>query len=96
MSKENSIYCSTIIVQKKGLDTTDLDGEVVMMDIDKGKYYNFNPVGSQIWKLAENPISAGEIILELLKQFDVDEKSCENSVFKFLERLLEDELITST
>ncbi|MDF2505650.1 lasso peptide biosynthesis PqqD family chaperone [Clostridium sp.] len=93
MSKVNLIEISSIISQKKGLDTTDLDGESVMMDIDKGKYYNFNSVGSRIWELIEKPISIKEIIAQLLKEFDIDEKKCEAAVINFVDRLNDNELI---
>lgn len=94
MSKVSLIEISSIISQKKGLDTTDLDGESVMMDIDKGKYYNFNSVGSRIWELIEKPIAVKEIIAQLLKEFDIDEKKCEAAVINFVNRLNDNELIT--
>lgn len=94
MSKVNLIEISSVVSQKRGLDTTDLEGEAVMMDIDKGKYYNFNSVGSRIWELIEKPIPVKEITAELLKEFDIDEKKCEASVINFINRLNENELIT--
>lgn len=94
MLKVNLIGISSIVSQKKGLDTTDLNGELVMMDIDKGKYYNFNLVGSRIWELIEKPISVKEIIVELLKEFEIDEKKCEATVINFMNRLNDNELIT--
>ncbi|UZW14951.1 lasso peptide biosynthesis PqqD family chaperone [Clostridium pasteurianum] len=94
MSKVNLIEISSIVSQKRGLDTTDLDGESVMMDIDKGRYYNFNSVASRIWELIEKPISIEEIVTQLLKEFDVDEKKCEAAVINFLNRLNDNELIT--
>lgn len=94
MSKVNLIEISSVVSQKRGLDTTDLEGEAVMMDIDKGKYYNFNSVGSRIWELIEKPISVEEITAELLKEFDIDEKKCEASVINFINRLNANELIT--
>lgn len=94
MPKVSLIEISSIVSQKRGLDTTDLDGEAVMMDMDKGKYYNFNSVGSRIWELIEKPISVEEIIAQLLKEFDIDENKCKASVINFINRLNENELIT--
>lgn len=94
MIKSNMINSLSVIVQKRGLDSTDLDDEVVMMDIDRGKYYNFNAVGSRIWEIIEKPISVKEVVGELLKEFDIDEKKCEASVLNFVNRLKDDELIT--
>lgn len=87
------IQKSSIITQKNGLDTADLDGEAVMMDMDRGKYYNFNIVGSRIWQLIEKPISIREIVDELLNEFDIDQETCEAAVMKFVDRLVDDELV---
>lgn len=93
MSKVNLIEISSIVSQKKGLDATDLDGESVMMDIDKGRYYNFNSVGSRIWELIERPTSVKEIIAQLLKEFNIDEKRCQAAVINFVNKLNDNELI---
>ena len=82
------------ITQKKGLDSTDMDGEIVLMDIERGKYYSFNEVGSRIWDIIKKPLLVKEIILILLKEFEVDEKTCRNCVFKFIGRIYNDELIS--
>ncbi|MDD3225754.1 MAG: lasso peptide biosynthesis PqqD family chaperone [Clostridium sp.] len=88
-----SLEFSSVIVQKVGLDTTDLDGEVVMMDMDRGKYYNFNAVGSRIWKFIEEPIPIKEVIDRLLSEFDIDENKCGTSVMEFVKKLKADDLI---
>lgn len=93
MSKTDFIKTYSVVSQKKGLDTTDLDGELVMMDIDNGKYYNFNLVGGRIWKMIEKPISIKEISNQLSKEFDIDEKKCETSVINFISKLKSNELI---
>lgn len=88
------INFDTVVRQKIGLDATDMDGEIVMMDIDRGKYYGFNSVGSRIWELIENPLAVRELYSVLLKEFDVDTKTCEEAVFEFLNRLTDEELIS--
>jgi hypothetical protein len=94
MEINKTISLDTIVSPKKGLDSTDIDGEIVMMDIDKGKYYGFNSVGSRIWELVKNPIAVREINSALLKEFNVDTKTCEEAVFIFLNRLNDEELIS--
>lgn len=88
------ISFDTIVIQKKGLDATDMDGEVVMMDIDRGKYYGFNSVGSRIWELIKNPIAVRDINSTLLNEFNVDTKVCKEAVLSFLNRLNDEEIIS--
>lgn len=81
-------------IQSKKIDATDLDGEKVMMNLDLGKYFSLNSVGSKIWEIIECETSINEIVDNLLKEYDVDRKTCEESVVKFLERLKNEDLIT--
>lgn len=94
MSKNKVVTIDDVIVKKAGLDASDMDGEVVMMDIDKGKYYCFNSVGSRVWEIIENPTSVKGIIDILLKEFNVDEKTCEEEVLRFLGMMNNEELFT--
>ncbi|MBV7276194.1 lasso peptide biosynthesis PqqD family chaperone [Clostridiaceae bacterium UIB06] len=71
-----------------------MDDEIVMMDLDRGKYYGFNNVGSRIWQLIKDPLTVKEINLTLLEEFDVDKKVCEEAVFEFLNRLKDEEIIS--
>ena len=91
MSKRVEI--NSTIIQKKGLDSTEMDGEIVMMNISVGKYYGFNSVGSRIWQLAEHPSTISSIIDTLPKEFNVDSKTCEEMVLKFVNELNAEDLI---
>jgi hypothetical protein len=53
-----------------------LDNELVMMDIEAGKYFSLNPVATRIWELLENPRSLDELCLLLQKEYDVSEVRC--------------------
>jgi hypothetical protein len=94
MTNQRKITLEDIIVQKREIDSVDMDGEIVMMDIDKGSYYGFNSVGSYIWKFTEKPSIVKDIVSMLLKEFEVDYKTCEKTVLEFLNRLHNEELIT--
>ena len=36
-----------------------LHDELVMMDMEKGKYFSLNPVATRIWDLLEKPLDIG-------------------------------------
>ncbi len=82
------------IVAHRDIDTTELDGDKVMMDLDKGQYFALNSVGSAIWDIIENPISVNEIVETLLKEYEVEKEECEASVIEFLQGLENAELIS--
>jgi len=94
MNINEAINTENTIVQKRSIDSVDMDGEVVMMDIENGRYYGFNSVGSRIWKIIEQPATIAKVISTLLEEFDVDTKTCEKTVMEFLNKLYDEDLIT--
>ena len=62
IKKDFGINLDTVINKNLDIDDTDLDGEKVMMNLDKGEYFMMNEVGSRIWEIIEKSISVKEII----------------------------------
>jgi len=84
----------TIIERKLDIDTTEIDGEKAMMNLEKGQYFMLNGVGSRIWDIIEKPCSVKEVVSDLLEEYDVDEVTCKQSTFEFLGKLNHAELIS--
>jgi len=74
--------------------STNLDGEVVMMDLHSGTYSSFNPVGSLIWNSLQQENQFSALLTAILDQFDVDEERATQELVVFLDMLLEKGLIT--
>lgn len=53
-----------------------------------------NEVGSRVWDIIEKPMKVKEIIKTLTNEYDVDLKTCEDTVVDFLGRLNNAELIS--
>lgn len=81
------------ICQSKEIDSTDLNGDKVMMDLEKGKYFALNSIGSRIWDLIENKISIKEVINKLLEEYEVDKDTCEKTVGEFIDKMNKENLI---
>lgn len=81
------------ICQSKEIDATDLNGDKVMMDLEKGKYFALNSIGSRIWDLIENKISIKEVINNLLEEYEVDKDTCEKTVGEFIDKMNKENLI---
>ena len=75
------------IVLKKKENVTDLAGEKVMVDFEAGKYFLIKGVGNDIWDMLAEEVTPDEVIERLLKEYDVSRAECEDSVFRFLEKL---------
>lgn len=91
--KIETIQLKTIVNQSKDIDATDLNGEKVMMNLEMGKYFALNAVGSRIWDIIYEPITAQGVIEILLQEYEVEYEVCKNNVLEFLGRLNDDKLI---
>ena len=76
--------------------TSEIDEEVVMMNVDTGRYFGMDDVGSRIWKLLKERIRVKEIVNTLLKEYDVSEEECTNDVIEFLNELKNNNLLQIT
>ena len=88
------IELETKVSKNLDIDDTDLDGEKVMMNLDKGEYFMMNEVWSRIWEIISEPINVKEIINTLRNEYEVDEETCKDTVIEFLGRLDNADLIS--
>ena len=94
IKRDYGINLDTIINKNLEIDDTDLDGEKVMMNLDKGQYFMMNEVGSRIWEIISEPINVRRIIDTLCSEYEVDEETCKDTVVEFLGRLNNADLIS--
>ena len=75
-----------VLRRNTGIIFTDLDDTVVMMDADRGRYYELDPIGTRIWTLLETERSVTEVCEILLGEYDVTPEVCRRDVLAFVER----------
>ena len=92
--KDYGVNIDSVITKNTEIDDTDLDGEKVMMNLDKGEYFMMNEVGSRIWEIISEPINVKGIVDTLRSEYEVDEETCKDTVIEFLGRLNNADLIS--
>ncbi|WP_263018076.1 PqqD family protein [Natronobiforma cellulositropha] len=85
---DTSVSESTVVAAGDHL-TTELEGELVILDADSGTYYGLNEVGRRIWELIDEPRSVADIERRLLEEYDVEREQVAADV-----RSLVDDLAT--
>ena len=63
---------ATIISRSPSVLTAEVDGEIVMMSIEQGRYFGLDHIGSDIWKRIELPCSFATLIDGLAADYDAD------------------------
>lgn len=71
-----------------------LHDEMVMMDLEQGKYFSLNPIATRIWDLMENKLTAEELCALLTEEYEVESKRCIEEVREYLTEMLRLRLIT--
>jgi hypothetical protein len=71
-----------------------VDDELVMADIDAGKYYGFNNIGTAIWQNLETKTSVDDLCKRLCESYEVTPEQCAAEVLKFLTELQTRNLIS--
>ncbi|PKM66612.1 MAG: PqqD family protein [Firmicutes bacterium HGW-Firmicutes-2] len=91
MSK--NLELSDRIIRREDISTTTIDGELGMMSEEKGKYYTLDFIGTRVWELIEQSLTVDQLVVILMKEYDVDRLTCEVDLIELLEKLLKEELI---
>ena len=87
---------NTLIKRNDNILASDLDGEKVMMSIQKGEYYGLGKTGTFIWDHIENFISINDLITLITDKYNVTRRHCFIDIIPFITDLIEKELIIAT
>ena len=70
-----------------------IDGEVVIVNLDKGDYYSLVKAGADIWEGLTKDIGRADIIENLVERYDTSRENIEIAVNDLIEKLQLEELI---
>ena len=82
---------STVVATRDQV-SSDLKGEVAILDLKAGVYYGLDDVGARVWNLIQEPKTVSEIRDVLLQEYDVEADRCERDLLALLQRLADEGL----
>lgn len=65
----------------------EVDGEAMMIDVEKGTSYFLNETALLVYKMLDEGKDIDDIKRALMKEYDVDEKEAERDIREFIDRL---------
>jgi hypothetical protein len=83
---------STVVAAESQV-SSDLGGEIAILELKSGAYYGLDDVGAQVWQLIQDPKRVSEIRDALLEEYEVEPERCERDLIALLGRLADKELI---
>lgn len=76
-----------------GTVTSEIDGELVALNVAKGTCYGLNAIATRVWNLILDAKSLEEICSVLIAEYAVDDQTCRTDVGQLLEDLVGEELV---
>jgi len=83
---------SVVVVAPDRL-SCDLAGEAAILNLTSGMYYGLNAVGARVWTLIAEPRTVGDVLKQLLREFEVDARRCEQDLIALVEQLVVEGLV---
>jgi hypothetical protein len=79
-----TIADATIISRSPSVLIEVVDGEIVMLSIERGRYFGLDHIGSDIWKRIEPPCSFATLIDGLAADYEADRATIVSDVQSLL------------
>ena len=67
--------------------SSDVGGEVAILDLGSGRYYGLDAVGARVWELVQTPRTVREVEATLLSEYDVEALRCREDLVSLLDDL---------
>jgi len=81
------LFSDTVFAQE-------VDGEMVLLDMNTENYFGLDEVGTAIWQaIEENNGELVKVLKVLLEQYDVEEDVLKKDLLVFVDRLVESGLV---
>jgi hypothetical protein len=71
----------------------EIDGEAVLLDLERGTYFGLDSVGTRIWQTLVEHGCARPAMASLLEEFDVRPDALESDIIRLLGELRTNDLI---
>jgi hypothetical protein len=94
---KTSLSNTSVLVVSQDQVSADLSpdptGEVVILGLKEGMYYELDGVGAHIWRLVQQPCSVQSIVDTLVAEYDVPVQRCTADVLELTEDMVAQGLV---
>jgi hypothetical protein len=72
----------------------ELDGEAVILNLESGRYFGLDPVGTRIWQICEGSGSLRSVWQAMQDEFDAPAEQLQADLLAFVDQLSSEGLVT--
>ena len=77
----------------KGVVYRELEGEMVLLDLDTGIYFGLDPVGTRMWNLLAEHRATEKVVEAMLGEYEVEEPRLRGDLEDLVRKLAEKGLV---
>ncbi len=91
---EGTRFRNGVFQRAEGLLAAEAGEDLLMMNVELGRYFNLNSVGARIFALLEQPMTQQALVAALTNEYEVSEQVAFDELETFLGVLYERGLVT--
>ena len=88
-----SIEMTTRVIHLEGLQTANVDDDIVILNMATNSYVALDDIGRRIWELIETPRRVDELCAQLTGEFNGDPAQIQSDVLSFLDEMVNEKLV---
>lgn len=81
------VTLTTLVTVPERVLFRDLAGEAVLLEVESGRYFGLNEIGTRIWHLLQPGRPLGAVYHSLLDEYEVPPDRLHEDLLGFVERL---------
>ena len=81
------LEAETVLIRSENVLSTDLEDEVVMMDIEEGSYFSLQGPTARVWELLEEKTTVKTLRDTLLDEYSVSTEQCDKELLELLQQM---------
>jgi hypothetical protein len=89
----NKLSEHSIVIAIKEQVSSDLGGEVAILDLNAGMYYGLDEVGARVWELVQEPRAVSELQTSIVEEYEVEPVRAKRDVLSLLQQMADQGLV---
>ncbi len=95
MKKDKQLTNSDLVARSnKDYIAQPMGEEIIIMDVDAGKYIAINKMAAEIWAMLDKPVIVNDIVDTLLNRYEVSREQCERETITYLMEMYASKILT--
>ena len=83
-----TIDAQTVVAAASQQVSSEVGGETVVLELERGVYYGLQGVGPRVWELLREPGTVASIRDALVAEFEVEPDRCERDLLDLLDTMV--------